>query len=143
MARAISGSYSMAGGSSRWSPPEHWRAGAAGPETAGRLSLQSPNFPCRRSRSRLMSARTSVSSSLGISVVICAHTQKRFRETCAAVASVQAQSLPAQEIILVVDHNPELQASLAEALPDVTVLANREARGLSGGKNTGAAAASG
>lgn len=84
-----------------------------------------------------------MASSLSISVVICAHTQKRWHETCAAVASVRAQSLPSREIILVVDHNPELQAGLAEALPDVTVVANREARGLSGGKNTGVAVASG
>jgi GT2 family glycosyltransferase len=84
-----------------------------------------------------------VTSSLGISVVICAHTQKRFQETCAAVASVQAQSLPSQEIVVVVDHNPELQASLSGALPDVTVVANQEARGLSGGKNTGVAVSRG
>jgi len=84
-----------------------------------------------------------VTSSLGISVVICAHTQKRFHETCAAVESVRAQSLPSQEIIVVVDHNPALQASLAEAMPDVTVLANREAQGLSGGKNTGVAVSRG
>jgi GT2 family glycosyltransferase len=84
-----------------------------------------------------------VTSNLGISVVICAHTQKRFDETCAAVASVQAQSLPSQEIIVVVDHNPALAASLAEALPEVTVVANQEARGLSGGKNTGVAVSRG
>ena len=59
------------------------------------------------------------------------------------MASVRAQSLPSQEIIVVVDHNPALQAGLAEALPDVTVVANREARGLSGGKNTGVAVAQG
>jgi glucosyl-dolichyl phosphate glucuronosyltransferase len=84
-----------------------------------------------------------VTSSLGISVVICAHTQKRFHETCAAVESVRAQSLPSQEIIVVVDHNPALLASLAEAMPDVTVVANREAQGLSGGKNTGVAVSHG
>jgi glucosyl-dolichyl phosphate glucuronosyltransferase len=84
-----------------------------------------------------------VTSSPGISVVICAHTQKRFRETCAAVASVQAQSLPSQEIVVVVDHNPALAASLAEALPGVMVVANQEARGLSGGKNTGVAVSHG
>ena len=84
-----------------------------------------------------------MTSSLGISVVICAHTQKRFHETCAAVESVRAQSLPSQEIIVVVDHNPALQASLGGALPDVTVVANREAQGLSGGKNTGVAVSHG
>jgi len=51
--------------------------------------------------------------------------------------------LPCLEIILVVDHNPALQAALAAELPDVTVTGNREARGLSGGKNTGVAMARG
>jgi len=78
-----------------------------------------------------------------ISVVICAHTEQRWDDTLAAVASVQAQSRPALETILVVDHNPALQARLAAALPDVTVTANREAQGLSGGKNTGIALARG
>ena len=78
-----------------------------------------------------------------ISVVICAYTEKRWHETCAAVESVRAQSLPSEEIIIVVDHNPALLGSLAAALPDVTVVENREARGLSGGKNTGAAVARG
>ena len=51
--------------------------------------------------------------------------------------SVREQSFPNKEIIVVVDHNPLLHASLAAALPDVTVVENREERGLSGGKNTG------
>ncbi|HTT51417.1 MAG TPA: glycosyltransferase family 2 protein [Streptosporangiaceae bacterium] len=84
-----------------------------------------------------------MTSTLGISVVICAHTEKRWYETCAAVQSVRAQSLPSQEIIVVVDHNRALQAALTAALPDVTVVANREARGLSGGKNTGVAVSHG
>ena len=76
-----------------------------------------------------------------IPVVICAYAEKRWHETCAAVESVRAQSLPSEEIIIVVDHNPALLSSLAAALPDVTVVENREVRGLSGGKNTGAALA--
>ncbi len=78
-----------------------------------------------------------------ISVVICAHTEKRWHETCAAVASVRAQSLPSKEIIVVVDHNPRLLHALSAALPDVIVVENAQAQGLSGGKNTGVAVASG
>jgi glycosyltransferase involved in cell wall biosynthesis len=81
--------------------------------------------------------------SLDISVVICAHTEKRWHETLAAVESVRGQSHPSYEIIVVVDHNPSLRAMLASALPDVTVMENAEARGLSGGKNTGVAQARG
>lgn len=78
-----------------------------------------------------------------ISVVICAHTQKRWNETLAAVQSVRVQSFASKEIIVVVDHNPDLYAALKAELPDVTVVENREQRGLSGGKNTGVAIARG
>jgi glucosyl-dolichyl phosphate glucuronosyltransferase len=78
-----------------------------------------------------------------ISVVICAHTQKRWHETLAAVESVRTQSFPRKEIIVVVDHNPDLRTSLAAALPDITVIENREEQGLSVGRNTGVAIAQG
>lgn len=78
-----------------------------------------------------------------ISVVICAYTETRWRETCAAVESVRAQSYPDKEIILVVDHNRDLYDSLARELPDVQVVENQWERGLSGGKNTGVGLAQG
>jgi glucosyl-dolichyl phosphate glucuronosyltransferase len=78
-----------------------------------------------------------------ISVVICAYTDRRFDDVLAAVASVRAQSVPALEILLVVDHNPPLLARLAGALTDVTATENAGRRGLSGGKNTGVALARG
>jgi len=78
-----------------------------------------------------------------VSVVICAYTEQRWHDVLAAVHSVREQTLPAHEVILVVDHNPALQERLAETLPDVLVLPNSGHRGLSGGKNTGVAAASG
>jgi GT2 family glycosyltransferase len=56
---------------------------------------------------------------------------------------VQAQSLAARETIVVVDHNPVLHRRLKSALAGVTVVENREDRGLSGGKNTGVALARG
>ena len=89
------------------------------------------------------SAVTDASAVSDVSVVICAHTEKRWDDTLAAVASVRAQTLAAREIILVVDHNPVLYERLKSALPDVTVVENREGRGLSGGKNTGVAIARG
>lgn len=78
-----------------------------------------------------------------ISVVICAFAEQRWAATMAAVDSVRKQSRPAAEIILVIDHNPALQERFTVALPDVTVTANQEAQGLSGGKNTGVALAHG
>jgi glycosyltransferase involved in cell wall biosynthesis len=70
-------------------------------------------------------------------VVICAYTEARWDDTLRAVRSVQAQQPPASELIVVVDHNPVLQARLADELPDVRVVANHNEQGLSGARNTG------
>jgi glycosyltransferase involved in cell wall biosynthesis len=78
-----------------------------------------------------------------ISVVICAYTEDRWDQTCAAIDSVRAQSLPSAEIILVIDHNPSLQERASTALNGVTVLPNQQAKGLSGARNTGAGRARG
>ncbi|MFG2536676.1 glycosyltransferase family 2 protein [Streptomyces sp. NPDC048511] len=80
------------------------------------------------------------------SVVICVYTEERWQDILDAVASVRAQSLPAGEILLVVDHNPALLRRLNEEFgdgPGVRVLANAGPRGLSAGRNTGIAAARG
>jgi glycosyltransferase involved in cell wall biosynthesis len=83
-----------------------------------------------------------------ISVVICVYTEQRWDDMLAAIGSVARQSRPADETIVVVDHNPalrhRLEAELLRSdLPGVIVAANRETQGLSGGKNTGVAMASG
>jgi glucosyl-dolichyl phosphate glucuronosyltransferase len=77
------------------------------------------------------------------SVIICAYTAERWDDTMRAAASVQAQQPAPKEIFLVVDHNPELLARLAEALPGVRVVANTCERGSSGARNTGVALATG
>ncbi|MFC5746818.1 glycosyltransferase family 2 protein [Actinomadura rugatobispora] len=77
------------------------------------------------------------------SVVVCAYTDRRWDDVHAAVASVRAQRHAPEEIILVVDHNPDLRDRLRRSLRDVAVVPNAGARGLSGGKNTGVAAARG
>ncbi|MEU3857557.1 glycosyltransferase [Streptomyces sp. NPDC028722] len=82
----------------------------------------------------------------GISVVICVYTEDRWEDILAAVSSVRAQSCPALETLLVVDHNPALLARLErayEAGDGVRVLANAGPRGLSAGRNTGIAASRG
>lgn len=79
-----------------------------------------------------------------ISVVICVYTEDRWDHIRAAVDSVRAQTFPSAETIVVVDYNPTLYKRLVAALPDdVTVMENRNAKGLSGGRNTGAAVAQG
>lgn len=99
-----------------------------------------------------------------VSVVICVYTERRWDDIMAAIASVRDQSIAPHEVIVVVDHNPALQRRLEAATrdlgwakpgqpgpepahqggrPPVIVTANREQRGLSGGKNTGVAVAVG
>ncbi|GGT18116.1 glycosyltransferase family 2 protein [Streptomyces chromofuscus] len=84
-----------------------------------------------------------------ISVVICVYTEDRWEDILAAVASVRAQSRPALETLLVVDHNQALLDRLAREYKEceeggvVRVLANAGPRGLSAGRNTGIAAAHG
>ncbi|MCN9243926.1 glycosyltransferase [Streptomyces sp. RY43-2] len=82
-----------------------------------------------------------------ISVVICVYTEDRWEDILAAVASVRAQSRPALETLLVVDHNEalleRLSAQYKEAADQVRVLANAGPRGLSAGRNTGIAASYG
>lgn len=89
-----------------------------------------------------VSAHEQPDLSRAISVVICAYTEQRWDDVLAAVRSVQAQSLPAQEIVVVVDHNARLYARLAAEL-DVRVVENQASPGLSGGKNTGVAVSTG
>jgi hypothetical protein len=77
------------------------------------------------------------------SVVLCAYTEARWDDLVQAIGSVRRQTLPPHEIIVAVDHNPRLLARAQQALPGVVVVENHEARGLSGTRNSGVAAARG
>ncbi|WP_328953891.1 glycosyltransferase family 2 protein [Kitasatospora purpeofusca] len=76
-----------------------------------------------------------------LTVVICAYTVERWDDLSAAVASVHAQRRPAEELLLVVDHCPELLRLAREHLTGLRILANRQRRGLSGARNTALAEA--
>jgi glycosyltransferase involved in cell wall biosynthesis len=80
---------------------------------------------------------------LDISVIICAYTQERWDELLTAVESIQKQTLPPSEIIVVIDHNPALYQRAAETLKNVIVIENREPQGLSGARNSALALANG
>src|SRR5437763_5676847 len=82
-------------------------------------------------------------STESISVIICAYTQDRWDKLTRAVASIHKQTHPAQEIIVVIDHNQKLLQKAQHELLDVRVIENIEKRGLSGARNSGIAAASG
>jgi glycosyltransferase involved in cell wall biosynthesis len=78
-----------------------------------------------------------------LSVVVCAYTLDRWDDLQAAVASVQSQRRPPDDVVLVIDHCPELHRLAARLLRGVRVLPNRHRKGLSGARNTGVEAAVG
>jgi glycosyltransferase involved in cell wall biosynthesis len=77
------------------------------------------------------------------SVVIAAFSSERLEALREAVASVAAQTVPALETIVVVDHNPALLAELRAAPDGAVVLENTFPHGASGARNTGVAASRG
>jgi Glycosyl transferase family 2 len=78
-----------------------------------------------------------------VSVVIAAYSDERWTQLSDAVASVHAQTRPALETIVVVDHNQDLLIRARRELPDTVVIPNTGARGASGARNTGVALSSG
>jgi glucosyl-dolichyl phosphate glucuronosyltransferase len=78
-----------------------------------------------------------------VSVVICAYTEERWSDLCAAVESVRRQALPALEIIVVIDHNSALLERAQASLVGARVIENSQVRGLAGARNSGCAVATG
>lgn len=77
------------------------------------------------------------------SIVICSYSVDRWRDLVDAVESCRAQSMPADQLLVVIDHNPILAARAHEKFDNVDVLENQFDRGLSGARNTGLRAATG
>ncbi|MGQ7294842.1 glycosyltransferase family 2 protein [Quadrisphaera sp. KR29] len=79
-----------------------------------------------------------------VAVVVCAYTEQRTASVLAALAEARRQcDGPDDEVVLVVDHAPELSRALRAAAPaGVLVVDSTGPRGLSGARNTGAAATS-
>lgn len=82
-------------------------------------------------------------SRIKVSVVLCAYTEKRWEDLVAAIGSLQRQSLPPYELILVIDHHARLFRRARERFPQLNVIENSGKQGLSGARNTGIAAAQG
>jgi len=94
--------------------------------------------------------RRATATGLTASVVIAAYSTERWEYLRAAVASVAAQTSPAAETIVVIDHNQDLldrarrELAVASQQGDsaysrVIVIPNTGARGASGARNTGVA----
>jgi hypothetical protein len=83
------------------------------------------------------------SSPLALSVVICAYTEERWNELLRGVESVLRQTVPAREIVVAVDHNPQLlDRARAHFEGSAVVVANEARPGLAGARNSGARATS-
>ncbi|HET8629183.1 MAG TPA: glycosyltransferase family 2 protein [Thermomicrobiales bacterium] len=78
-----------------------------------------------------------------VSVVICAYAAERWDALEAAVAATREQRGRAAEVVVVVDHNRDLYERARRRWPDLAVVENAEAPGLSGARNSGVAAARG
>lgn len=77
----------------------------------------------------------------GIAVIVCAYTVDRMPVLRRIVATLRAQLDPLRdEFVLVIDHNEALQDAAILEFPGLTVVANSEAPGLSGARNSGVAA---
>jgi GT2 family glycosyltransferase len=77
------------------------------------------------------------SGKLSMSVVTCTYASARTQQLGLLVDALRSQTVPPEQIIVVVDHNPDLLLDLRARLPDVIVTPNAQDRGLSGGRNTG------
>lgn len=91
-------------------------------------------------------ATSAISSSMpprsNVAVVVCAYAQERWDDLTRAVSSIGRQTLRPAEVIVVIDHNPELFARATLMLGNVHVIENRHQRGLSGARNSGIEASS-
>ena len=83
-----------------------------------------------------------MAETLDVSVVVRTYTDKRWDFLVAALESVQRQRTPARELVVVVDHNPDLYRRVQERFPDALVVENDQPRGSSGAWNAGIMASS-
>lgn len=86
---------------------------------------------------------TMIQKPLDVSVIICVYTEARWSDLIAAVESLDRQSVPVREIIVVVDYNQHLFERVRTEFPGIVVVENSESHGLSGARNSGIAVAKG
>jgi GT2 family glycosyltransferase len=82
-------------------------------------------------------------STLSAAVVVCAYSDARWLALVRALYSLRAQTEPAAELILVVDHNPALLERAEASFAGVRIVGSEGRPGLSGARNTGVRTAGG
>ena len=78
-----------------------------------------------------------------VSVVICTYSCSRWGVMVDAIDAVLAQEPPPVEVVVVVDHNEQLQQCVEDAFPNLLVVSGTEQQGLSGARNIGIAHSTG
>jgi len=78
-----------------------------------------------------------------LTAVICAYTENRWCDLCEAVSSLDSQTVKPDQVILVIDKNPDLLERARRTFLDCEVIDNQEQKGLAGARNTGIAHAKG
>ena len=63
-----------------------------------------------------------------ITVVICAYSDIRWEQLGAAIASLRRQTVPPQEVVLVIDHNTELERRVRDRWPEFVVVPSEGTR---------------
>jgi glycosyltransferase involved in cell wall biosynthesis len=76
-------------------------------------------------------------------VIVCTYNGERLPLLRSAIEGVLAQEPPCDELVLVVDHNPDLLAQLQAEHPGAVVVPNAGTQGLSDARNTGIDVATG
>lgn len=77
------------------------------------------------------------------SVIVCAYTERRWEQIVAGCAAAAVQLREGDQLVLVIDHNEDLETRARRELSHALVVASDGPRGLSGARNTGIAAATG
>jgi GT2 family glycosyltransferase len=88
-------------------------------------------------------AVSATSTSTTTSVIVCAYSDARWDALADVVAALGRQTLPPTEVVLCIDHNPDLLARARNAFASARVIPSEEQPGLSGARNTGIRHASG
>jgi glycosyltransferase involved in cell wall biosynthesis len=72
------------------------------------------------------------------SIVVCAYSSERLQLLKDTIASLQRQTYPYRELVLVIDHNPALEAEMRTLEREgLRVVANAGEKGLADARNTG------
>jgi glycosyltransferase involved in cell wall biosynthesis len=91
-----------------------------------------------------MPAGQAISERPLVSIVVCAYTSERLAQLRRTITSLLNQTYQHKEIVLIVDHNPDLHFRLADlASEGIRIASNRGKPGLADARNSGIALANG